>query len=378
MTTFISLASRASGPTLAPSKNPSPAAKTLAPTPQEATNNLLSAINTDQNIPSDVDVKSNIGKLKLMDPQQLCMTHPAAPLLQSYANSGCPVDCGPNWSLDHIQLLLKQGPHISGKNTKAITFLRQETSTKVQQGYTRVVKWGDIKHNHPPQLKLSPVAMIPHKSKAFCCILDLSFGLRHQGKQLASVNSATRKQALPQAMTQLGQCVKRLVHILAKYHLPHKPFLFSKLDIKDGFWRMAVGNQEAWNFCYILPNTTQPNSLDDVEIVVPNSLQMGWCESPPFFCSGTETARDIIANIIKSLSHTPPTHPFENIMLDDFLTHGPSTPQNNTIHNPETDITELEVYVDDFCALTNVLDEQHLQRTSRCMIEGIHSVSPPR
>ena len=34
-------------------------------------------------------------------------------------------------------------------------------------------------------------------------------------------------------------------------------------------------------------------SLDDIQIVVPDSLQMGWTDSPLFFYSATETARDI-------------------------------------------------------------------------------------
>ena len=53
-------------------------------------------------------------------------------------------------------------------------------------------------------------------------------------------------------------------------------------------------------------------STDDIELVVPKSLQMDWCNIPPFFCSGSETARDIISNILpKNLS----PYKFEDIMM---------------------------------------------------------------
>eukprot|EP00957_Ditylum_brightwellii_P114422 8723589-Ditylum_brightwellii.AAC.1 len=95
-----------------------------------------------------------------------------------------------------------------------------------------------------------------------------------------------------------------------------KPFIFSKLDVKDGFWRLVVNKEDAWNFCYILPpkDGTEPTCLDMVEIVVPASIQMGWSESPSYFCSGAETARDtiqILADDIKQL----PFHQLETKML---------------------------------------------------------------
>ena len=368
-------------PSEVPSQPPSPPSSPaeplpLAPTVEEQQHNLLQAIKKDDNIPSDIPIKSSLGKSQLMCPRTHCLSHPAAPLLQQYSTTGCPVDCGDNWSLQHILLLLKRGPHISGKHPAAINFLCKETMEKVEQGYARVVRWGDIKQNHPPQLKISPVAMIPHKSKAYRCILDLSFGLRHKGTTMASVNSSTIKKAKPQSMAQLGKCIRRLVATMAKHHKRHKPFLFAKLDIKDGFWRMAVGNDEAWNFCYVLPSITPVTSVDHIELVVPNSLQMGWCESPPFFCSGTETVWDVIAKLHSS-THPLQQHPFEHIMMKEFVKFGPTTARNRALHHPDSDITEIEVYIDDFCVMTNVLDDAHLRRLSRCMIHGIHSVFPP-
>ena len=57
---------------------------------------------------------------------------------------------------------------------------------------------------------------------------------------------------------------------------------FMKLDIKDGFWQMAVKNEDAWNFAYVLLSLCKSTDIDETELVIPNGLQMGWCESPPF------------------------------------------------------------------------------------------------
>jgi hypothetical protein len=49
---------------------------------------------------------------------------------------------------------------------------------KVRTKQARIVAWDDIKDDPPRQLKISPIAAIPHKSKAYRLIFDLSFRLR--------------------------------------------------------------------------------------------------------------------------------------------------------------------------------------------------------
>lgn len=196
-------------------------------------------------IPEEVPVRKAIGKMGLMFPRREALAHPAAPLLLSYANEGCPVDCGDDWTTEHIELLLERGPHISAKDPDAIAQLIAETEMKIKQGYARVVTWGNIKKNRPRRLKISPVAMIPHKSKAFRCILDLSFFLRHKGKTYASVNDATNKKAKAEAMVQLGQSLRRIIHWMVLGRLKDSALIYylAKLDIKDGFWRMKVSDE---------------------------------------------------------------------------------------------------------------------------------------
>jgi len=145
--------------------------------------------------------------------------------------------------------------------------------------------------------------------------------------------------------------------MLADNYDPKKTFKFAKLDIKDGFWRMRVSSEDAWNFCYVLPNTDPTTTLDDTEIVVPNCLHMGWCKSPPFFCAASETARDVIEALLLELKL--PEHPFEGEMPDEATASTKFRFQATT-----TFINLVEVFVDDFIGATNDLSEENLSHFS--------------
>jgi hypothetical protein len=92
-------------------------------------------------------------------------------------------------------------------------------------------------------------------------------------------------------MFELGNVIPRIIWTMALSKDTTTPFMFSKVDLKDGYWRMAVNEADAWNFAYVLPGAGPDESI---QLVIPDALQMGWSESPPSFCAATETARDII------------------------------------------------------------------------------------
>ena len=379
-------------------------------TEHDLNNVIATAINAEETFPADTPVKEMIGKYGLMHPQTYSLQHDAIPILNGYANDGCPVDCGDNWSKERMVEAMLRGPHQSAYLPGAAEFLQKETAEKVQNGYARVVKWKHIKDNLPELLKISPVAMVPHKSKLFRVIMDLSFQFaKADGSKWESVNSATDKQAPQQAMGQLGSALKRIIALMADNCDPDRPFKLTKLDIKDGFWRMAVNDDAAWNFCYVLPSTNPDIELDEIELVVPNSLQMGWCESPPFFCAGSETARDVIEELLNNDPASLPPHPLEDLMRpdesDDMSISDSSVESaekassraaddedsDMDISDDETDdghndlvlveilddATMVEVFVDDFMVLTNNIDPANLRIVSRAMLHGIHSVFPP-
>ena len=194
----------------------------------------------------------------------------------------------------------------------------------------------------------------------------MSFNIIYKNITTQSVNSTTSKYAPQKSMSQLGFALERIINTLGKHFNLSKPFMFTKADIKDGFWRLVVSESAAWNFCYTLPPTSSTTTIDDIDIVVPTSLQMGWTESPPYFSAASETARDVIEWLETSPTPLQP-HPLEHHMCDN------TTPP--TITKGNVDINE--VYVDDFIGGTNNLEATHLAHLARAILHGIHSIFPP-
>jgi hypothetical protein len=62
-----------------------------------------------------------------------------------------------------------------------------------KEGYCRLVNWIDTKDNFPTNLKISPLAAAPHKSRKYRMILDLSFQLLVNGRRLESINDSSDK-----------------------------------------------------------------------------------------------------------------------------------------------------------------------------------------
>ena len=139
---------------------------------------------------------------------------------------------------------------------------------KVLENFAKIVKWKDIKNDIPPNLKISPIAMIPHKSRDYRSILVLSFQIRIKGKRQPSVNQSTNKLAPEKSMSGLGRVLQRLIHLMTDNHDTKTPFMFAKCNIKDRFWCMIVNKNNKWNFCYILPHQSKQMPINEIEIVV--------------------------------------------------------------------------------------------------------------
>ena len=310
-----------------------------------------------------------------MFPRHEVLNHPAGPDLLEYALEGCPVDCGDDWTLERLELAIASGAHSSANVPEAAAACKKEALERVTEGSCRLVNWEDIKHDFPPNLKISPLAAVPHKSRVYRMILDLSFQLLVNGKKLDSVNSASDKSlAKQESMYELGNVIPRIIWAMALSKDKTTPFMFSKVDLKDGYWRMAVSEKDAWNFAYVLPGAGPD---DPVQLVIPDALQMGWSESPPFFCAATETARDIINDKMRH-DVIIDEQPMENIMMDIDWT------KINKLHTPidsETDkrtfLQLIEVYIDDFIGVIQSTNEADLLQFSRRILDGITKVFPP-
>ena len=241
-----------------------------------------------------------------MCPTGRALNHPAANMLRKWATFGGPTQTGCNWMKEEMWEAVERGPYQSATLPEALTHFNEEIKEKLRKHQAHLVPWDDIKDDPPAQLKISPNAAIPHKLKAFRSILDLSFCLRlKNGGVLAAVINTNVKSAPQGAIDQIEECLSRIVYAFAEASDDAKIFM-AKWDIKDGFWRMDCHEGEEWNFSYVLP---QPDGAR-ITIVVPTSLQMGWVESPPYFCTATKTARDIATEYTDMLVGSLPDHKF--------------------------------------------------------------------
>jgi hypothetical protein len=66
-----------------------------------------------------------------------------------------------------MQEAVDRGPHWSALSDEAIAHFQAEVAKKVKMGQATLVAWDSIKDSLPVELKISPIAAIPQKSKQF-------------------------------------------------------------------------------------------------------------------------------------------------------------------------------------------------------------------
>jgi len=191
--------------------------------------------------------------------------------------------------MERIEQAITRGAHTSAREPKAAEYAWKEAQEKEAKGFCQIHKWSTLRNSCPVDLKISPLAAIPHKSRAYRLLLDLSFGLKMNGQRQPSVNETTIQTVPHHALDYIGTALPCIIHAVATAATSNH-CLFAKADIKDGFWRVFIKDSGRWNFAYVL----LPRSpTEEPHIVVPNSTQRGWVESMYFFCAASETARDI-------------------------------------------------------------------------------------
>ena len=309
-----------------------------------------------------------------MFPRNRATKHPAYQMLLDWAINGCPTNCGPDWSLDQINAYLEYSNHTSANSPDAIQAIAAETQERIAAGICQAVPWNTIKTNPPPNLKISPLAAIPHKTRLFRLIHDLSFSLCQtpNAAPFQPVNRFSDKEQVPHhSMHELGKVIPRLLHKMATLDTT-RPIFFAKIDIKDGYWRLRVNENGKWNFAYALPHPSADS--DDVTLILCLALAMGWIDSPPFFCGVTETARDIMEDY--DMDNTLEPHPLEHHMMNMTQADVQQLPVSPAMQQPPTP-AHKEVYMDDFLAMCQPNSRQDLLHHSRAMLHGIHDLFPP-
>ena len=121
-------------------------------TPIQHESDVKSSLQSNTDFPPEIPAVETIGTLGLMWPCNHTMQHNATPLLNSYAQIGYPVDCGPDRTGPKITLnssSFKDPTYLPNKNKNAAHQLQLETNEKIKHGYIRIVKWGSMKDNIP-------------------------------------------------------------------------------------------------------------------------------------------------------------------------------------------------------------------------------------
>jgi hypothetical protein len=142
----------------------------------------------------------------------------------------------------------------------------------------------------------------------------------------------------------------------------------AKCDVKDRFWRMCCEDGKQWNFTYVLP---QPEG-NPIRLVVSTSLQMGWVESPPYFCLASKMARDIAEVYTNTPVGSLPPHKFMHHTCGD----AEASKLPKTSHTPTMLRYRLEVYMDAFMSVVISTSQEQLNLVATAVLTKIHNIFP--
>ena len=182
----------------------------------------------------------------------------------------------PPWTIAARDEAMQYGAHSSAEVYKE--FLRDKLADMVEAGHWLVLPYSSILH--ATNLRISPLGVVPQRDRRPRPIVDYTF---------SGVNEATVKLALPEA-TQFGKALDRIIQKAAEANPRHGIVNLSKYDLADTFMRVGLAPSMILKLAVAVP-TTLPD--EDPLIAVPMVLPMGWMESPPAFCTVTETIVDL-------------------------------------------------------------------------------------
>ena len=217
------------------------------------------------------------------------LRHPARRLLRQYKYRGAPVVLQTRpWTQGRLQAALARGSHSSAEDH--LEFLRDEFTDMVNQAQWIVLPYSAVRHL--PGLRLSPLGVVPQHERRPRTIVDYTF---------SGVNPDTVPIAPLDAM-QFGNTLPRLIRHLVLADPRQGPPKLIKVDIADGFYRIGLKPTDVPKLGVVYPGFPGEPPL----VAFPITLPMGWTNSPPLFCSATETIADIAnANILKWRNPAP-------------------------------------------------------------------------
>jgi len=302
------------------------------------------------------------------------LRHRAAPYLNRLRRKGASAKVSsPHWSRTLLEQRLLRGPHKSA--TEHNEFVRDEFADFCDSGFWTVLPYDLVKDI--PNLRLSPLGVVPQRDRRPRLIVDLSF---------YGLNAETIRQAPPESM-QFGRALERILFRVRHADPKHGPVYLCKLDISDGFYRIPLNVRDAPLLAVILPQEPGEPPL----VAIPLSLPMGWVESPPYFCAATETVADL-ANERLNRNYAPP-HPLEtvsctptpptplppvpatrpNVATVSSLPAPPPSVSTTPLRDP---LSYVDVYMDDFMGMAQG-NARRRRMVRRILLHAIEDVFRP-
>ena len=300
--------------------------------------------------------------------------HPATPTLRNYKHFGIPVHLStPPWSASRIHQALARGPHKSAHEHRE--FLRNEMADMVAAGQWMVLPFKVAETL--PGLRLSPIGVVPQHDRRPRTIVDYSY---------YGLNDATKPDVCMESM-QFGKALDRIIRTIVHADPSHGLVHLIKVDLADGFYRMDVAPHDIPQLGVTFP----ANPAEEPLVAFPLTLPMGWTNSPPAFCTATETIADV-ANLHILRNRQFPEHP-----LEAMATTSPSTGDNapmpdsscNTVTVPipskrdpalmrsrPRPVGAVDVYVDDLIAVAQG-SPTRLNAVRRSLLYAIDDVFRP-
>lgn len=218
------------------------------------------ALRTPQDMPSDV----------------AAIPHPAGGLLNHLRRHGAPIKMKTApWSREMRDEAIGRGPHKSAHEHH--DFLGDEMATMVHRGQWMVLPYDLVKNI--PNLRISPLGVVPQHDRRPRTIVDYSF---------YGINDDTIPLA-PHESMQFGRALDRVLHEIVHADPRHGPVHMIKVDVADGFYRLWAAPQDIPTLGVAFPPGPDGAAL----VAFPLTLPMGWLESPPLFCTMTETITDL-------------------------------------------------------------------------------------
>lgn len=327
----------------------------------------------------------------LMQPQDLAkriLPGDTFTQLNDFAQYGVPTDCGPPWPADVIAAAKEVGPHVSAVTPENVDLMWEDISYQVDAGFVRIVSEKDLFGGTPPEeLKISRVAVVPQTNRRGRIILNLSSKVklptsrRQTGSKChPSVNETTVPAEDQRAVRELGDAMKSL--LLFAFETNNRwEIRWHKVDLSDGFWRMIVEGGKEYNFVFQMPR--RPGDTETF-YVVPSSLQMGWKNSPAYFCTATSGAVTLIRRLLGLTIDTNilAVHPAEHFCVSPLERPALRLPAFTPWMPPSDLLVLSKVFVDDLMngvagppdRPTRQAEELWVGRTT---MHGIHAIFPP-